>query len=123
MSKSKDNVVTIKETLEKYSARQVRFLFLLHHWSSLMDYKEEDTWTEALRMEKQFSEFFKSMKDNTKKASVKDATQRWIEADFTLQNEFLARQRSVRAALCNSFDTCTAIQELASLVSSTNTYM
>jgi len=32
MSKSLKNFITIKAILKNYNARQVRFVFLLHHW-------------------------------------------------------------------------------------------
>ena len=74
MSKSLKNFITIKAILEKYNARQVRFVFLLHNWSSLMHYSEENTWTEAVSKEKQFSEFFRSVKANTRNYSLQDST-------------------------------------------------
>jgi cysteinyl-tRNA synthetase len=37
MSKSLKNVITIGATLKMYTARQVRFLFLIHQWSDPMD--------------------------------------------------------------------------------------
>lgn len=40
MSKSLKNFITIKEALAKYSAGQIRLMFLLHNWDSVLDYKE-----------------------------------------------------------------------------------
>jgi len=37
MSKSLKNFITIGATLKMYTARQVRFLFLIHQWSDPMD--------------------------------------------------------------------------------------
>ena len=51
MSKSLKNFITIKAILGKYNARQIRFVFLLHHWSSLMDYSDR-TWNEATAKER-----------------------------------------------------------------------
>ena len=51
MSKSLKNFITIKAILGKYNARQVRFVFLLHNWSSLMNYSDA-TWVEATAKEK-----------------------------------------------------------------------
>ena len=39
MSKSLKNFITIKEALRKYTARQLRLLFLLHNWSDNLDYR------------------------------------------------------------------------------------
>jgi len=52
MSKSLKNFISIKKTLETHNARQVRFVFLLHNWNSLMHYSEENTWPEAEAKEK-----------------------------------------------------------------------
>lgn len=38
MSKSLKNFITIKEALTKYTARQLRLLFLMHRWSDTLDY-------------------------------------------------------------------------------------
>ena len=87
MSKSLKNFITIKAILGKYNARQVRFVFLLHHWSSLMNYSDS-TWAEAIAKEKQFSEFFYSVKAFTRNISVNDS-QKWTEREFNLQAEYL----------------------------------
>jgi cysteinyl-tRNA synthetase len=38
MSKSLKNFSTIKEILSVYSSKQIRFLFLIHQWNTLMNY-------------------------------------------------------------------------------------
>lgn len=40
MSKSLKNFVTIDDALLKYSARQLRFSFLLQTWNAKLDFKE-----------------------------------------------------------------------------------
>ncbi len=89
MSKSLKNFITIKAILDKYNARQIRFVFLLHHWSSLMNYSEENTWAEAIGKEKQFNEFFRSVKAHTRNIEIRDSSQKWTERDFALQTEVL----------------------------------
>lgn len=51
MSKSLKNFITIKEALKKYSARQLRFAFLLHKWNDTLDYSE-NTMEMAITYEK-----------------------------------------------------------------------
>jgi len=41
MSKSLKNFITIDDALEKYSARQLRFAFLLQNWNARLDFKED----------------------------------------------------------------------------------
>lgn len=123
MSKSLKNFITIKAILERYNARQIRMVFLLHHWSSMMNYSEENTWGESVAKEKQFTEFFRTVKAYTRDISFKETSQKWEPKDFALQAELLRSKKAVRAALCDSFDTPTAVKELGTLISATNSYL
>jgi cysteinyl-tRNA synthetase len=40
MSKSLKNFITIDDALNTYSARQLRFAFLLQNWAARLDFKE-----------------------------------------------------------------------------------
>jgi len=57
MSKSLKNFITIKGSLSVYSARQLRTLFLLHKYDSVMNYNE-NTMSEAIITENTFKSFF-----------------------------------------------------------------
>jgi cysteinyl-tRNA synthetase len=57
MSKSLKNFITIKEALEKYSARQLRLAFLNTAWDGPMDFKE-DFMEEMLSLEEKFCVWF-----------------------------------------------------------------
>lgn len=70
MSKSLKNFITIKDILGKYNARQIRFVFLLHNWSSLMNYSTDKTFPEAIQKERQFTEFFRSVKALTRNIEI-----------------------------------------------------
>ncbi len=54
MAKSLKNFITIKDALQRYSARQLRLMFLLHTWNATLDYSEK-TMMEALHIEKMFN--------------------------------------------------------------------
>ena len=62
MSKSLKNFSTIKEMLTMYTAKQVRFMFLLHSWSVTMNYSPDNSFPESIAKEKKFNEFFKNVK-------------------------------------------------------------
>ena len=62
MSKSLKNFTTIKQILEVYTPRQIRFLFLMHQWNTLMNYSQEESFPEAIKKEQQFNEFFQNIK-------------------------------------------------------------
>ena len=40
MSKSLKNFITIQDVLQRYTARQLRIVFLLHQWKDTLDYSE-----------------------------------------------------------------------------------
>lgn len=87
-----------------------------------MNYSD-DTWGEAVAKEKTFSEFFRSVKAQTRGMNIKDSVQRWSEKDFALQAELDRTKKAVRVSLCDSFNTKQAILDLATLVSATNIYL
>ena len=41
MSKSLKNFVTIKDALQRHSARQLRLVFLMHAWKDTLDYSDQ----------------------------------------------------------------------------------
>ena len=47
MSKSLKNFLTIRDILANYSARQVRFLFLMHKWDGIINFSPENSFAEA----------------------------------------------------------------------------
>lgn len=66
MSKSLKNFITIKEALRTHTARQLRFMFLLHSWKDTLDYSG-DTMAAALNFEKLASvSFYFLLKINLK---------------------------------------------------------
>lgn len=54
MSKSLKNFVSIQDALSKYTARQLRFAFLLHSWKDTLDYSP-NTMEIATQYEKLFN--------------------------------------------------------------------
>ena len=65
--------ITIKNILERYNARQIRFVFLLNTWSSLINFSDENTFTEAVTMQESFSEFFRNVMIKTQNIDVKSS--------------------------------------------------
>ena len=123
MSKSLKNFITIKHILTEYSARQVRFLFLLHSWDSLMNYTTEKSMPEAVEKERQFSEFFKTVKATLRQCNIKDTQQKSLQRDFDLNDVFTRVQTAVHERLADNFDTPEAVKALSDLVAATNSYL
>lgn len=123
MSKSLKNFITIKQILEQFNARQIRFLFLLHTWSTLMNYTTEKSLPEAVSKERKFTEFFRNVKAATRNQSIKDNNQKWNENDEKLSLSLQKCQVQVREALSDSFDTPRAVNDLSNLVTAANIYL
>jgi cysteinyl-tRNA synthetase len=81
MSKSLKNFTTIKEILDIYSSRQIRFLFLIHQWNTLMNYDQDKSFQEAIVKEKQFDEFFKTVKAILRQCDIDQTNQKWTAKD------------------------------------------
>ena len=81
MSKSLKNFITIKETLSKHNAKAIRMMFLIHTWSSKMNYDEDKSLTEASEKVRQFSEFFSNVKANIRSTNLSKSNQKWTDAE------------------------------------------
>ncbi|GAA5945967.1 hypothetical protein JCM3775_007564 [Rhodotorula graminis] len=126
MSKSLKNFITIDDALEKYSARQLRFAFLLQNWNARLDFKESSM-QEVRSAESLLNNFFalvKALAAEAKEQSVaSDGQHHYEQAEKDLLAKLESAQLAFRAALCDSFDTPTALQTLLDLVSQTNIYL
>ncbi|XP_050312975.1 cysteine--tRNA ligase, cytoplasmic isoform X2 [Anthonomus grandis grandis] len=127
MSKSLKNFVSIQEALSKYTARQLRFAFLLHAWRDTLDYSR-NTMECALQYEKLFNEFFLNVKDATHQLTLSDATTfdtftKWSELELNLNKKLLSAKENVHTALCDNIDTKSALDALRELVSAANVYL
>ena len=142
MSKSLKNFITIGEILETFTARQIRLLFLGTHYNKNMTYSE-GTMAEAAAIDKKFSNFFENVKvwgwlavfvllflllvwclnrcpisphfKVALRKSTADKPQEWTDVERELASFLMDTKRRVREALCDDFDTPTAMQELVAL--------
>lgn len=126
MSKSLKNFITIQQALEKYSARQLRLLFLLHSWSSTLDYSERSM-EQVISYERFANEFFLNVKTHIRTLkeendSIKVLT-KFNESDLALQERFSSTKHDIYRTLCDSIDTPAAMECLRQLISTTNIYM
>ncbi|XP_065206637.1 cysteine--tRNA ligase, cytoplasmic isoform X2 [Planococcus citri] len=125
MSKSLKNFITIKDALEKYSARQLRFAFLLHSWKDTLDYSD-NTMEMALTYEKLFNEFFLNVKDLTKGTNDEigcSSFTKWSSLEFKLNQKFVDTQQAVHKALCDNIDTRTTLEALRDCITQCNIYV
>jgi cysteinyl-tRNA synthetase len=125
MSKSLKNFVTIQQALEKYTSRQIRLLFLLHSWSSTLDYSDHGM-EKALTYEKMLNEFFLNIKTRLRSMSSlnhSDAYTKYTAHDITLNDTFSSSKNDIHLALCDSIDTPTVMDKIRKLISASNVYM
>lgn len=111
MSKSLKNFVTIQDALAKYTARQLRFAFLLHSWKDTLDYSP-NTMECAIQMEKLFNEFFLNVKSLARNACIsvaktvspdcttRDLFTKWSSLEHDLSKKFTVAKERVHYALC-----------------------
>jgi cysteinyl-tRNA synthetase len=121
MSKSLKNFITIRQALEKHSARQIRFCFLLHKYNSPMDYGD-NTMTESVNIERIFSEYFHNVKAVLRRLGS-DGGQYVGPREKDMLNALTAAKAGVYSAVMDDFDTPQAVTVLVGLVRDCNRYM
>ncbi|BFU18438.1 cysteine--tRNA ligase, putative [Entamoeba histolytica HM-1:IMSS-B] len=119
MSKSLKNFITIKQALEKYSARQLRILFLMQSWDAVINFSDSAL-DEAISKEKTIVEFFATM-HSALNAPLKGSPLDAKDRDFLTTLE--TRRKGIHTALCNNFDTATAMNHLFALIRKCNEYL
>lgn len=125
MSKSLKNFITIKEALKDKSARQMRFLFLLHQWQDTLNYSS-DTLADALCYEKKFFEFFLNVKNMLRirtSCMKQKGYRKWGLSEISLHEEFIKCRDKVDEALCDNLDTKTVLVTIKDLINQANIYI
>ncbi|XP_074086922.1 cysteine--tRNA ligase, cytoplasmic isoform X2 [Macrotis lagotis] len=123
MSKSLKNFITIKDALEKHSARQLRLAFLMHSWKDTLDYSS-NTMESAIQYERFMNEFFLNVKDILRvPADVTGQFEKWEDQELELNKILCDKKRLIHEALCDNIDTRTVLEEMRSLVSQSNLYI
>lgn len=126
MSKSLKNFITIQATLQKYSARQMRLLFLLQHWAEPMELKpivgpdgEAAGFLQfepAVSADKTFAEFFFAVQALVRSKGgmgyESGPAQGWEGRERELAGALEEGKRAVHDALCDNVDTVSAVKAL-----------
>jgi len=120
MSKSLKNFITIRQALEKNTSRQIRFCFLLSKYNAPMDYGD-GTMTQAVNIEKIFSEYFHNVKALLRRLGV-SGVQYLSPREHALVTAMEEVKVKVHDALMDDFDTPRAISALLELVKESNRY-
>ena len=115
------NFVTIRQALEVYSARQIRFCFVLHKYNDPMDYGDE-TMQQAVSIDRIFAEFFHNIKAVLRRLGT-TGTQHVGQKEIALKETLAEARSEVRESLLDDFDTPRAIKLLMELIRETNCYV
>lgn len=123
MSKSLKNFKTIRGALETYTARQLRFCFLLHKYNAPMDYSV-NTLGQARNIDKIFNEYFHNVKIVLRKLGAVSSTKQYLAtAETNLLVKLEESKAGVHEALCDDFDTPKVISLLVELIRVVNKYI
>ncbi|XP_037087925.1 cysteine--tRNA ligase, cytoplasmic-like isoform X1 [Pollicipes pollicipes] len=123
MSKSLKNFVTIKDALQRHTARQLRLMFLMHAWKDTLDYSEH-TMDVAKNFERTVNEFFLYVRSVLRSAPAGvEFFQKWGSRELTLNGTLSETRAGVHAALCDNVDTRASLDALRELVSACNSYI
>ena len=120
MAKSLKNFITINDFLGNYgTARQLRLLFLLHSWTSPMDFTD-DVLNETKNIESKIVNFISNIKHFIKIGS-KVVTQ-YTSQDSEYLDFIIKSKQNVMGALLNNIDTKLVINIILNIISVTHKY-
>lgn len=119
MSKSLKNFTTIREALGRgdWTPRGLRIVFLLGGWKEPVEITEGLV-KEGASWEDKVDNFYFKVKDLVRHPSRTNAAS--AAEDSTLETAFSAAQRDFDKALCDSFDTPTAMRIISGLITDYN---
>jgi cysteinyl-tRNA synthetase len=116
MSKSLKNFTTIKDMLKLATPRQLRILFLHHHWNKDMNYEVEQLKFAENAERKMFN--FLSVADSLGKSGAPFRT--LGSEDAEVMGELERTQGEIHLALLDNLDTATVLKKVLELISFTN---
>ncbi|KAI9327242.1 tRNA synthetases class I (C) catalytic domain-containing protein [Zopfochytrium polystomum] len=126
MSKSLKNFLTIQQILEKHTPSQIRILFLLNSWDSIIDFKDS-SFQEARVFETTINNFLINAKSLVQEARASPAVftgrHQFHQQEKNLLRTFEQKQGEIHAAFCDNFDTFTAMNALRDMITASNSYI
>ena len=122
MAKSLKNFITIREALTKFSAKQIRIMFLLQQWDRPVNFSDQ-TLSEAREKEGRINSFFARVDQVGRNMPIATSPQKWNATDKNLAETILEAQEKVHASLCDNFDTPSAMDALERCIGAVNQYL
>ncbi|GAX84748.1 hypothetical protein CEUSTIGMA_g12170.t1 [Chlamydomonas eustigma] len=122
MSKSLKNFISIKDALQRFSARQLRLMFALQTWNKSMMYGEAAR-TEMTAREAQLKNFFQNVEVVTRNVQQTKVVARWTADELDLSQRLQAAQKLVHERFCDNIDTAGALDAISALIKHVNLYL
>ena len=118
MAKSLKNFITIETALKDYTPRQIRILFLLHHYRDILNYSPE-TMRTAITTENSIQEFLNQTRALLDKSEITS----WAIRECSFRSVFYEIQDHIDLALRDDFDTPKVFEHIGRLIKQTYIYM
>jgi cysteinyl-tRNA synthetase len=122
MAKSLKNFITIREALSKFTAKQIRIMFLLQQWDRPVNFSDQ-TLNEARDKESRINSFLARVNQVGRNFPIATSSQKWDHMDNKLADSIMAAQERVHEALCDNFDTPAAMESIESCIGAVNQYL
>lgn len=122
MSKSLKNFITIKQSLQENTARQLRLMFLLAQWDKPIIYSDQAL-DDAKAKESILKNFFGAVKSLMITDRVHQRQQFWEEKEVVMKQNLDDCRDIVHEALSDNFSTSRAMAALMDLVGQCNVYL
>jgi cysteinyl-tRNA synthetase len=122
MSKSLKNYFTVKDVLSVHNARELRMMFLMHQYDSLLNYDESTSFLEPGKKDSIFHNFNLNAQVYIRRGMNLDNPQKFDEEERELEKDFVQRRTTIHEHLCNNLNTPDVIEELAAMVHKMNVY-
>lgn len=122
MSKSLKNFVTIKESLEVFTPRQLRLMMALNPWDRRMAYGPQ-LQDEVKTKESQLKNFFANIDVALRKSEGQDHAEKWHAEELALSDACRVAAAGIDAAFLDSIDTRAALNACFDLIKHSNIYL
>ena len=124
MSKSLKNFTTIKDFLRLFKPSQFRLMCLMNKYSTTIDYSPI-LMGHSVQMEKKLLDGYSYFTSYIKHfgTTSPNATRKWGQAEFQLNDALISTKESIRESLANDFNTPVAMQNIFALISTTHAYL
>ena len=122
MAKSLKNFITIRQALSKFTAKQIRVMFLLQQWDRPVNFSDQ-TLNEARDKENRINSFLARVDQVGRNFPIATSSQKWDAVDNKLADAILSSQERVHEAMCDNFDTPAAMDAIEACIGSVNQYL